>query len=183
MADQPAPVDSKPPDAPALADLGGPIDEAYPIRIAADGTWFHEGRPIRRHALVKLFSTVLSRDDTGDHWLITPAERGRIQVEDAAFIAVLLRVEDQGTPNQRLIFTTNVEREVAAGPELPISLRPDPKTGGPRPYLACPKNVEALIARPVYYQLAELLEEGPGGRLGLRSNGTFFPFDLPEDPA
>jgi hypothetical protein len=66
-------------------------DEAYDIRIARDGTWFYHGSPIGRIALVKLFSTVLRRDDAGDFWLITPAERGRIRVDDAPFVAVELK--------------------------------------------------------------------------------------------
>ncbi len=73
-------------------------DEAYDIRIARDGTWLYHGSPIGRSALVKLFATVLRRDDAGGYWLITPAERGRIVVDDAPFVAIELRAEGEGAP-------------------------------------------------------------------------------------
>ena len=92
-------------DDPAL--INGDID----IRIAADGTWFHEGGPIRRKKLVKLFASVLKRDDAGDYWLETPVERARIRVEDAPFVALEMTVSGSGR-DQCLTFRTNIDAEI-----------------------------------------------------------------------
>ncbi len=152
-------------------------DEGYDIRIARDGTWYHEGRPIRRLALVRLFSTVLRRDEAGDYWLITPAERGRITVEDAPFIAEEMEVEGEGV-GQILKFRTNTERWFTAGPEHPIRVEEDPETGEPSPYLRLSGEgktaIEARLNRPVFYQLVELAEETAEGHLQVLSGGHAF---------
>lgn len=156
--------------------------ESYDIRILRDGTWLHEGDPIRRPELVKLFARVLRRDDAGDYWLITPAERGRIIVEDAPFIAVEMRVEGEGR-GQRLSFRTNVDDWVAAGPDHPIT------TQGETPYVEVRGGLTARLARPVYYQLAELATDNSAqsggaqeeGVMGVWSEGTFFALSRPAD--
>ena len=151
------------------------------IRIARDGTWFHMGSPIGRKELVRLFSTLLRRDPDGYH-LVTPAEKMRIVVEDAPFLAVLLRVEGEGR-DQRLIFTTNVGDETVAGPDNPIRVEIDPVTREPSPYVHVRRGLEAKIARPVYYQLAEIAVPGEGldeGKLGLWSEGKFFTLGEPQ---
>src|SRR5262249_3163175 len=105
------------------------------MRIARDGTWFYHGSPIGRKPLVKLFASVLRREEDGRYWLVTPVERGLIEVEDAPFTAVELAVEGQGR-KQVLCFRTNLDEWVRAGSEHPI--RCEPPTGpaaGPRPYL------------------------------------------------
>lgn len=142
------------------------------IRIRKDGVWFHEGSPIGREALVRLFSTILRRDPDGFH-LVTPVEKMKIVVEDAPFIAV--RVDRVG---EALRFLTNVGDEVEAGPENAIRVEEDPATGEPRPYLHVRRGLEALIARPVFYELVEMAAEGDtpdGPRLGVASNGAWFP--------
>ncbi|ALL15157.1 DUF1285 domain-containing protein [Caulobacter henricii] len=142
------------------------------IRIRKDGVWFHEGTPIGREALVRLFSTVLRLDPDGYH-LVTPAEKMRIQVEDAPFIAV--RVDRVG---ETLRFETNVGDVVEAGPDHLIRVETDPVTGEPRPYLHVRRGLEALIARPVFYELAEIAEPRatPEGEVfGVSSNGAWFP--------
>lgn len=142
------------------------------IVIRKDGRWFHEGSPIGREALVRLFSTVLRKDPDGFH-LVTPVEKMKIQVEDAPFIAV--RVDREG---EDLKFTTNVGDEVTAGPENAIRVEVDPTTGEPRPYLHVRRGLEALIARPVFYELVEMADErdlGEGPRLGVASQGAWFP--------
>jgi hypothetical protein len=142
------------------------------IVIKKDGLWFHEGTPIGREALVRLFSTVLRKDPDGYH-LVTPVEKMRITVEDAPFIAV--RVDREG---ETLKFLTNVGDEVEAGPDNQIRVEMDPKTGEPRPYLHVRRGLEALIARPVFYELVELAEEREtpeGPQLGVASNGAWFP--------
>lgn len=142
------------------------------IVIRADGTWMHEGRPIRRPELVRLFSTVLRKDPDGFH-LVTPVEKLCITVEDAPFQAVRLdRREDA------LVFTTDVGDEVAAGPDDPIRVETDPATGEPAPYVHVRRGLEARIVRPVFYELVELAEARPtpqGEVLGVVSRGAFFP--------
>ncbi len=142
------------------------------IRIRKDGVWFHEGTPIGREALVRLFSTVLRLDPDGYH-LVTPVEKMKITVEDAPFIAV--RVDREGDV---LRFETNVGDVVEAGPDNIIRVETDPVTGEPRPYLHVRRGLEALIARPVFYELVEMAQardtdEGP--EFGVASNGAWFP--------
>lgn len=154
------------------------------IRITSDGTWHYRGSPIGRMALVRLFASVLKRDETGDYWLETPAERGRIQVDDAPFVAVELRVEGNGR-EQRLLFRTNIDEMVTADWLHPIHLRHLPgdadssdDRGHGRPYIHLRDGIEALIARPVYYALVDLVDEQPirgSPQPGVWSCGTFFP--------
>lgn len=142
------------------------------IVIRKDGSWVHEGSPIGREALVRLFSTVLRKDADG-YWLVTPVEKMRIAVEDAPFVAVSVDREADGT----LRFVTNVGDEVRAGPEDPIRIDTDPATGEPRPYIHVRRGLEALISRPVFYELVEMAEERQtpeGPRLGLSSQGVWF---------
>jgi uncharacterized protein len=138
------------------------------IVIARDGRWIHEGRPITREALVRLFSTVLRKDPDGIH-LVTPVEKLRITVEDAPFIAV--RVDRDGDV---LKFTTNVGDEVEAGPDNPIRVEIDAATGEPRPYVHVRRGLEALIARPVFYELVEMAQARDGA-FGVESKGAWFP--------
>jgi hypothetical protein len=142
------------------------------IRIRKDGVWFHEGTPIGREALVRLFSTVLRLDPDGYH-LVTPVEKMKITVEDAPFIAT--RVDREG---EALIFQTNVGDTVEAGPDNRIRVEIDPGTGEPRPYLHVRRGLEALIARPVFYELAEMAVQD-GDVWGVASNGAFFPIAPP----
>lgn len=142
------------------------------IRIARDGTWYHQGSPIGRYELVRLFSTILRKDPDGYH-LVTPAEKMRIAVEDAPFLAVLCRAEGDGAA-QQLIFTTNVGDEIEAGPEHRIRVETDPATGEPAPYIHVRRGLEAKIARAVFYQLADLAVGGEGGMLGVWSGGEYF---------
>ena len=147
------------------------------IRIRKDGVWFHEGTPIGREALVRLFSTVLRLDPDGYH-LVTPAEKMKITVEDAPFIAV--RVDRTQTAGQDdvLTFLTNVGDTVEAGPDNIIRVETDPVSGEPRPYLHVRRGLEALIARPVFYELVEMAQvrqTADGAVFGVESNGAWFP--------
>jgi uncharacterized protein len=140
------------------------------IRIRPDGTWLHEGTPIGRASLVRLFSTVLRKDADGVY-LVTPAEKLRITVDDAPFVAVGM-VREGGA----LRFVTNVGDEVEAGLEHPIRVE-TAGNGEPRPYLMVRAGLEALIARAVFYDLVELGEPRPGPdgrRLEVSSNGCRF---------
>jgi hypothetical protein len=147
------------------------------IVIRRGGAWVHEGAPIGREALVRLFSTILRKDPDGFH-LVTPVEKMRITVEDAPFVAVRVDQvrDDAGRPVLR--FQTNVGDEVDAGPENPIRVEVDAETGEPRPYVHVRRGLEALIARPVFYELAELAEERDledGPTLCVESGGAWFP--------
>jgi uncharacterized protein len=146
------------------------------MRIARDGTWYYHGSPIERRQLVKLFGSILKRDDQGDFWLETPIEQCRIQVEDAPFQAVEMVVEGGGQ-NQRLTFRTNVDDIVIAGPENQLRVVIDSETGEPSPYLQVREGIEAMITRAVFYDLVELaVEKQDQGRtiLGVWSEGVCF---------
>ncbi len=148
----------------------------FNIRIARDGTWFYHGSPITRKPLVKLFASVLRRDEAGRYLLVTPAERGLIDVDDAPFTAVALTASGAGG-SQRLVFRTNVDEDIVAGPEHPIRVAEHPDTGEPSPYIHVRDGLEALISRPVFYQLVDLgVSEVLDGRevFGVWSEGTFF---------
>jgi hypothetical protein len=149
------------------------------MRIAADGTWFHQGSPIGRKELVKLFSTILRREPDGSHVLVTPVEKLDIQIDDAPFVAVEATIDGEGR-DRRIIFRLNTDDIVAAGPDnvLRVDTAPD---GTPRPYVHVRSGLEALVNRPVFYQLADLALaeqslESPASPPGLWSDGTFFPF-------
>jgi len=149
------------------------------IVIKKNGLWFHEGTPIGREALVRLFSTVLRKDPDG-FVLVTPVEKLAIRVEDAPFVAV--RVDRVGVA---LRFTTNVGDVVEAGPNNAIRVVVDPVTGEPRPYLHVRRGLEALIARPVFYELAEMARDRPmprGATPCVSSNGVWFPIGPPANP-
>ena len=147
----------------------------FNMRIDRNGTWFYRGSPIGRAALVKLFATVLRRDEEGAHWLTTPVENGRIEVEDAPFIAVELIAEGAG-PSQVIRFRTNVDDIVTLDAAHPLRVEEDRESGEPRPYIHVRKGLEARIARPVFYHLVECGEPAPGGNgdFGVWSAGQFF---------
>jgi len=146
------------------------------MRIAADGTWFYLGTPIGRAALVKLFASVLKRED-GKHFLVTPVEKVGIEVDDAPFLAVELEVEKSGS-GQALIFRTNVDDVVPCGAEHPLRFEPEAGTGGIKPYLHVRRGLWAKVTRALFFDLVALGEvrEQDGERMfGVRSAGAFFP--------
>jgi uncharacterized protein len=161
-----------------LRDLGD-LD----MRIARDGAWFYRGTPISRPALVKLFASVLRREPDGCYWLVTPAERGRLEVEDVPFLAVALTVTGDGR-EQQLIFRTNLDDIVTAGPDHPLRVE-TAVSGEPAPYILVRDGLEAKIARAVFYDLVELGREErveDAAQFGVWSGGSFFrlgelPFD------
>lgn len=156
-----------------LPDLCGD----FQMRIDRNGTWYYRGSPIGRMALVKLFSTVLRRDADGAHWLTTPVENGRIEVEDAAFIAVEMTAEGMGR-EQVLRFRTNVDDIVTLDADHPLRVE-ESDSGEPRPYIHVRGGLEARIARPVFYHLIERGEPDSSnpakpGQFGVWSAGRFF---------
>lgn len=154
-------------------DFCGEID----IRIARDGQWYYMGTVIARPEMVKLFSSVLRHDDDG-YYLVTPVEKLKIRVDDAPYVAVSAEnVGGDGAPV--LLFQTQTGEEVVADKEHPISLKTDPESGEERPYLLVRDRLEALISRPVYYELVERLvtREWEGRKMfGIESRNAFFPF-------
>ena len=158
----------------ALARGELPVDDLA-IAIDRDGVWHHEGRPIRRPELVRLFASVLHRDQRGDYWLVTPVERGRVAVADVPFVAVELAREGAGR-QQVLRLRTNLEEWVTLDAEHPLRIADG--TGGPVPYILVRRGLEARISTSVYYELAELAVSGPeDSRLGVWSSGRLFPLE------
>ena len=146
------------------------------IRIDRDGQWFYHGTPIGRKALVKLFASVLRRGDDGRYWLETPAEKGEIIVEDAAFMAVALTVHGSGAA-QRLEFRTNTDETVIADGDHPLRIALDSDTQEPSPYVLLRDGLEARLTRPVFYELVDLGMEYTvdGAQIyGVWSTGHFF---------
>jgi len=146
------------------------------MRLARDGTWYYMGSPIGRKRMVKLFASVLRLDDDGKYYLVTPVEKIGITVDDAPFVAVEADIHGKGE-DQVIVFRTNVDDEVVADKDHPIRVETDPETGEPSPYVMVRDGLEALIARPVFYQLVDAGEEREidgKTRLGLQSSGEFF---------
>lgn len=158
-----------------------PVDQWNPercgdsgMRIARDGTWFHEGSPIRRPAMVRLFSTVLRREPDGRHVLVTPVEKLDIEVEATAFRAIELRREGEGE-QQKLAFALDSGDAVIAGPEHPLWIVAG--DAGPSPRLLVRNGLEAELSRAVYYEIAELALASGDEPPGVWSDGAFFRLD------
>ena len=150
-------------------------EEYYGIKILKNGTWIYNGTPINRHNLVKLFASVLKKDGAGDYWLVTPYEKGRIEVEDVPFSAVELKADGAGRA-QALTFRTNIDDWVTADDAHPIRVSFDEGSGAPSPYVMVRDGLEARIARSVYYELvkAAVEDEKEKGLYGVWSKGAFF---------
>ena len=143
------------------------------IRIAADGSWFHEGRPFQRMSLVRLFASVLRKEGDG-YFLLTPAEKLEIQVEDAPFVATLVETQESA-----IIFTTNLGDHLVVDAEHPVRVEIDPKTQTPRPYVHYRDGLDALISRSAFFDLINLAEEHErDGRTYLTVSSMGQTFDL-----
>ena len=161
-----------------------PVDKWNPpfcgdldMEIRADGTWFYMGTPIGRQPLVRLFSTVLRKDADGRTYLVTPVEKVGIRVEDAHFLAVELNVSGEGV-EQVMTFRTNVGDIVEAGRSNPLRFVIDDENGGLKPYILVRGRLEALLARPVMYELiahGEEIDVDGTPMFALRSKGEVFP--------
>ena len=156
------------------AQSPAPVERWHPthcgdseMRIASDGTWYHQGSPIGRRDMVRKFATILRREEDGGFVLVNPGEKLDIVVDDAPFVAVKMKVADG-----RIAFQTNVGDLVIAGPEHP--LRFENRADGPHPYVRVRGGLDALIARSLYYDLANLAMEGGEGPPGVWSEGRFF---------
>jgi hypothetical protein len=174
----------------ALARAQGAGEKALPVEkwnpeycgemdmvIRRDGSWWHEGTRITRAPLIKLFSSILRKDKDGHHYLVTPVEKIRIEVETAAFQAIRVDVEGEGE-SQRLFFTINMDEVVEAGPERPLRVITDPDTLEPTPLISVRGRLEAMLVRPVFYELVEHaveIDTPDGIQLGVYGGGEFFP--------
>lgn len=147
--------------------------------IRRDGSWWHEGTRIGRDALVRLFARILRKDEDGETYLVTPVEKIRITVEAGHFLAVRVDADGEGAA-QTLVFTTDHDETILAGPDHPLRIAFG-SDGEPEPYLHVRGRLEALLTRPVFYELANLAVqgEGPDGTscLGVWSEGCFFPLE------
>jgi hypothetical protein len=153
------------------------------MRIAVDGTWFYEGTPIGRKRLVKLFSRILRHDEDGKYYLVTPVEKVGLEVEDAPFLGVEMRIQGEGK-DQVLQFRTNVDDWVEVDGDHPLRFEVDPVSNGLKPYVLVRARLEALISRAVYYDLAALgCEHNIDNEVwfGVWSCGVFFKMALAGD--
>lgn len=155
------------------------------MRIDREGVWYYHGSPIRRKELVCLFASVLTRNQAGEYWLITPSEMCVVEVEDVPFLAVELF--SGGVDREQIIsMRSNVDEIVSVDNDHPLYVVDDPETGEPSPYLVLREGIEARLTRSVFYELVDLgMEEDIGGQLffGVWSSGSFFPLGkLDPDP-
>jgi uncharacterized protein len=148
-----------------------------PMRIAQDGTWYYMGSPIGRKPLVKLFSSILRHDEDGKYYLVTPVEKCGIEVEDAPLLAIRMSVSGQGR-HKSLTFETQTEDQVTVDEDHPLRFEREVGTGGLKPYVRVRGRLEALVNRPIFY---DLVAEGAVERLegeewfGVWSSGRFWP--------
>jgi len=147
------------------------------IVIKSDGSWWHEGTMITRKPLVKLFASVLRKDEDGQTYLVTPAEKLTITVERAHFIAIRMDAKGEGR-DQRLFFTTNMDDVIEVGEATPLRVETNAETGEPDPYVGVWGRLEASLSRSVFYELVDLAveRETPDGlQLGVWAGGAFYP--------
>ncbi|MBA3668283.1 MAG: DUF1285 domain-containing protein [Sphingomonas sp.] len=172
----------------SLADLaaaiearGGPppVDRWNPqhcgdseMRIARDGRWYHQGAPIDRPAMVRLFSTVLRREPDGSHVLVTPVEKLTIEVEATAFRATQMTIEGEGE-SRRIGLTLDSGDGLIVGSDHPLTVLET--ADGPSPRVAVRFGLEAELSRPLYYELAEIALAEAHDPPGVWSDGRFFP--------
>ncbi|MBX3455685.1 DUF1285 domain-containing protein [Ferrovibrio sp.] len=144
------------------------------MRIARDGRWYYMGTPIDRIPMVKLFAGILRREPDDAYVLVTPVEKVGIRVDDVPFLAVEMQFEGEGR-QRRIAFRTNLDEIVPLDAEHPLRVDVAPETGEPSPYINVRDRLEARLARPVYYQMAELAEpaDDDPSLLGVWSAGGF----------
>jgi len=149
------------------------------MRIDASGLWYYMNSPIGRKPLVKLFASVLRRDPDGKYYLVTPVEKCGIRVDDAPFTAIRMQAEGSGK-DQIIRFETNTDDEVTADADHPLRFETEAGTGGLKPYVRVRANLDALVVRPLFYDLvtAGTVEDG---WFGVWSAGRFFPMQRAQE--
>ena len=146
------------------------------MRIARDGTWYHQGAPIDRPAMVRLFSTILRREPDGSHVLVTPVEKLGIDVDSTAFRAVEMQIEASGR-TRRIALGLDSGDALILGRDHPLTIVEDDH--GPSPRVEVRHGLEAELSRPVYYELAEIAIAEGEDPPGVWSDGCFFPLVEP----
>jgi hypothetical protein len=147
------------------------------MRIAQDGTWFYMNSPIGRKPLVKLFASVMRHDEDGKYYLVTPAEKCGIRVDDAPFVAIRMTAESEGR-DQVIIFETNTDDTVTVDNAHPLRVASEEGTSGLKPYVLVRARLEALVSRALFYDLVArgTVAEHNGERwFGVWSSGRFWP--------
>lgn len=142
------------------------------MRIARDGTWYHQGAAIGRPAMVRLFSTVLRREPDGRHVLVTPVEKLEIDVDSTAFRAIEMVTQGEGR-HRRVAFRLDSEDVVVLDAEHP--LRVEQTEHGPSPRIFVRHGLEAELTRALYYELVEIALSDGHRPVGIWSEGAFFP--------
>ena len=150
--------------------------------IKSDGSWWHDKTMITRKPLVKLFASILRKDEDGVTYLVTPVEKIAIRVDKAHFLATELHVDEDDDGQRRFVFTTNMDEVVELSQDRPLMVSTDPKTLEPTPLLRVRGRLDALLSRSVFYQLLEYATERSipeGQQLGVESSGEFYPLGPP----
>jgi hypothetical protein len=161
---EPRPVEKWNP--PYCGDIG--------LKIRADGVWLYQESPIGRMALVKLFASILRKDADGKTYLVTPAEKIDVAVEDAPFLAVEMAVTGSGA-EQALTFRTNVDDVVTVDVAHPLRFETQQPAGGLKPYILVRGRLEALITRAVYADLVTFAQSDRDGAPSIWSGGVAWP--------
>ncbi|MGH1371628.1 MAG: DUF1285 domain-containing protein [Cellvibrionaceae bacterium] len=156
-----------------------PVDDWNPefngdldMRIDREGRWFYQGGEIKRSAMVKMFSSILRREED-DYYLLTPVEKWRIQVEQAPFLMVAMRVENAGAEDQCIVLQTNVGNEVLLGRDNPLWLVESDR-GEQLPMIEVRSGLPGLLSRSVFYEMVEQVAREEGGRYFVESCGEKF---------
>ncbi|ARN76458.1 DUF1285 domain-containing protein [Oceanicoccus sagamiensis] len=153
-------------------ELSGDMD----IVIKANGDWVHEGTAIKRKPLVKLFASILRREEDGEYYLLTPVEKWRIQVEQTALTIVDMDIIEPGRVDQKIRFTSNVDEQYTLGKKYPLTVSSTDSGREPLPVLALDQQLTAKLNRAVFYRLADLAVEKEGG-FYVTSDGVEFKLD------
>ncbi|MGQ0458041.1 MAG: DUF1285 domain-containing protein [Hyphomicrobium sp.] len=143
------------------------------MAVRRDGVWVYRGSPIGRIAIVKLFASIMRKDADGRTYLVTPAEKVDVTIEDAPFLAVEMAVQGTGA-DQRLTFRTNVDDVVSADAEHPLRFERQAPDGGLKPYVLVRGRLEAVVTRAVYADLVELAGRNDAGAFGVWSGGVWW---------
>lgn len=147
------------------------------MEIRRDGTWVHEGKPIRRPAMVKLFASILKKEADGRIYLVTPVEKVGIRVQDCPFVIVDMEISGSGK-EQAISFVTNTDERFELDAEHPLRVGEDADSGEPHPVVAVRNGLDGLVSRAVFYRLADLaLQADNPDQPGVWSHGRFHPLD------
>ncbi len=167
-------ADRKNPDSPPLQLWHPPLSGEIDIRILRDGSWWHEGEPIRRASLVRLFASILRREADGEYYLVTPVEKWRISVESFPLQVVDFDVGESPTTGTLFSVVTNTGRRYLLGRDYPLFLPDDVEAANVIPAVGLDHGLSAVFNRAAWYRLVEIAEER-NGRTGIESDGLFFP--------